>query len=106
MCGKIFDLVNDSPSIDASPTHASASPPLLECCICMDRRAEVSLSCTHYFCLPCIAQWKDMSGTCPVCLDVLPADEDDSWVLTERPDVDEVSDRICSDLMALSRSGS
>lgn len=91
-------------SPDASPTHATAPQRPLECCICMDRRAEVSLPCTHYYCLPCIEQWKDMSGTCPVCQDVLPADQDDSWVLTERPDAGEVSERICSDLMTLSRS--
>lgn len=28
-----------------------------ECCICMENRPEVSLPCTHQYCLPCIEQW-------------------------------------------------
>lgn len=43
-----------------------------------------------------------MNQTCPVCLAKL-SKEDDSWVLADLPAVDEVSDRICSDLMTLSQ---
>ena len=28
-----------------------------ECCICMENKPEVSLPCTHSYCLACIEQW-------------------------------------------------
>lgn len=28
-----------------------------ECCICLERKPEVILPCTHSYCLPCIEQW-------------------------------------------------
>lgn len=28
-----------------------------ECCICMERKPEVSLPCAHSYCLACIEQW-------------------------------------------------
>ena len=28
-----------------------------DCCICMERKPEVSLPCTHSYCLACIEQW-------------------------------------------------
>lgn len=30
---------------------------LTECCICLERKPEVSLPCAHSYCLPCIEQW-------------------------------------------------
>lgn len=30
---------------------------ITECCICLERKPEVSLPCTHSYCLPCIEQW-------------------------------------------------
>lgn len=79
-----------------------------ECAICMERKADVVLSCTHAFCSACITAWcatippsvprvpdldwanlagaacccssnrKQKSHTCPMCRAV--ADQDD-WVL-------------------------
>lgn len=28
-----------------------------ECCICLERQPEVSLPCTHSYCVPCIEEW-------------------------------------------------
>lgn len=30
---------------------------ITECCICLERKPQVSLPCTHSYCLPCIEQW-------------------------------------------------
>ena len=41
------------------------------CPICRDSfvvgGSVTRLPCDHYFCAPCVAQWLDMSRTCPVC---------------------------------------
>lgn len=41
--------------------------------------------------------------TCPICQEVL-SSTDDSWVLSEMPDVQEINDKICTELMALSKN--
>lgn len=28
-----------------------------ECCICLERKPEVLLPCTHSYCTPCIEEW-------------------------------------------------
>ncbi|KAL6051196.1 putative aminoacyltransferase, E1 ubiquitin-activating enzyme [Balamuthia mandrillaris] len=53
-----------------------------ECVICMERRAEVALSCTHAFCSACIEEWKRRSTTCPMCRENISQQTDDMWVLT------------------------
>jgi hypothetical protein len=51
-----------------------------ECAICMERKADVALSCSHAFCNACISAWKQRSQTCPMCRAAAGAHEDD-WVL-------------------------
>lgn len=46
---------------------------------------------------------KELHNTCPLCQQIM-APDDDSWVLTEHPDVNEVNDKICSELMGLADS--
>ncbi|KAL6064612.1 RING-H2 finger protein ATL63 [Balamuthia mandrillaris] len=53
-----------------------------ECVICMERRAEVALSCAHAFCGACIEEWKRRSTTCPMCRENISQQTDDMWVLT------------------------
>jgi hypothetical protein len=36
-----------------------------ECCICLERKPDVILPCTHSYCLPCIEQWNVDHKTCP-----------------------------------------
>lgn len=42
--------------------------------------------------------------TCPICQEELKS-TDDSWVLSELPDVQEINEKICTELMALSKTG-
>uniref|UniRef100_A0A182RL75 RING finger protein 141 n=1 Tax=Anopheles funestus TaxID=62324 RepID=A0A182RL75_ANOFN len=72
-----------------------------ECCICLERKPEVSLPCAHSYCVPCIEQWNIHQKTCPIC-DELLASTDDTWVLSEMPEADEVSEEICATLLKLS----
>ncbi|XP_053663520.1 RING finger protein 141-like [Anopheles marshallii] len=72
-----------------------------ECCICLERKPEVSLPCAHSYCMPCIEQWNIHQKTCPICDEVL-ASTDDTWVLSEMPEADEVSEEICATLLKLS----
>lgn len=81
---------------------AENSPePTAECCICLDRKPEVILPCTHMYCSPCIEQWNMSKKTCPICQEVL-TDTNDSWVISELPEAHEVNEEICSELMKLS----
>uniref|UniRef100_A0A2M4AQG7 RING finger protein 141 n=1 Tax=Anopheles triannulatus TaxID=58253 RepID=A0A2M4AQG7_9DIPT len=72
-----------------------------ECCICLERKPEVSLPCAHSYCMPCIEQWNIHQKTCPICDEELTT-TDDTWVLSEMPEADEVSEEICATLMKLS----
>lgn len=89
--------------VDATATSSreegSTDPPSDECIICMDRKSDVLLSCTHAFCCPCIEQWKVQHSSCPVCQEQI----DDDWVLSETPNADEINEQICTELIKLSK---
>ncbi|KXJ74276.1 hypothetical protein RP20_CCG014041 [Aedes albopictus] len=72
-----------------------------ECCICLERKPEVSLPCAHSYCTPCIEQWNIHQKKCPICDEEL-ASTDDTWVLSEMPEAEEISEEICVTLMKLS----
>jgi hypothetical protein len=58
----------------------------------MERRAEVTLSCTHAYCSACIGTWSSAHSACPLCRrDMGPVD--DAWVLQEAPSPREVRAR-------------
>lgn len=77
---------------------------LEECCICMDRQADVLLECAHAYCQPCIQRWLDggagglrlaatlsgaaaaatCGGTCPVCRTLV--NSTDGWVIAAPPE--------------------
>lgn len=80
-----------------------ASPPgerLNECCICLERTPDVMLPCAHSYCLPCIEQWNVNNKTCPICRETLDS-TDDTWVISEAPESQEISQAICNSLMDL-----
>lgn len=93
------------PSNLNSPTTSVCSTPdepWNECSICMDRKMDVLLPCTHSFCTPCIEQWNENNKTCPICCEEL-KDTDESWVMTDKPGIDEISDNICKEFMSLGK---
>ncbi len=81
--------------------EADADPNSLdECCICLERKPDVILPCTHSYCLPCIEQWNVDHKTCPVCRETL-SSTDDGWVISEGPDSLDVATEIQKSLMDL-----
>ncbi|PAA52265.1 hypothetical protein BOX15_Mlig003479g1 [Macrostomum lignano] len=90
-------------SADADALKPSAkAADIEECCICMDRQADVLLQCAHAYCQSCIQHWIDVGpprretignlpiagrqsdATCPICRSLVSAD---SWVIASAPDI-------------------
>ena len=71
-----------------------------ECCICLERKPDVILPCTHSYCLPCIEQWNVDHKTCPVCRETLDS-TDDGWVISEGPDSLDIATDIQKTLISL-----
>ena len=71
-----------------------------ECCICLERKPDVILPCTHSYCLTCIEQWNVDHKTCPVCRETLDS-TDDGWVISEGPDALDITTDIQKNLMSL-----
>lgn len=88
-----------SPSIILEGINVESCNPM-ECCICMERDSEVTLPCTHSYCLVCIEQWNVSNKTCPICREKL-ENTDDSWVMSEIPDSEIVSAELLQTLMGM-----
>ena len=91
--------VNDSKTFLDSLAEPDPNS-LEECIICLERKPDVILPCTHSYCLPCIEQWNVDHKTCPVCRENL-ATTDDGWVISEGPDSLEIATEIQKSLMDL-----
>ncbi|XP_059149806.1 RING finger protein 141-like [Physella acuta] len=75
------------PSEEHDKKCLSDEDPGNECCVCMDRKACVMLSCCHEFCEICIDSWTrdERHSNCPLCR-TLVSGSDDTWVLTDKTD--------------------
>ncbi|XP_065158553.1 RING finger protein 141-like [Atheta coriaria] len=71
-----------------------------ECCICLERKPDISLPCAHTYCVQCIEEWNEDHDTCPICREHLDG-KDDAWVLSEVPKAEEISEDIKSLLLEL-----
>ncbi|XP_044748853.1 RING finger protein 141-like isoform X1 [Coccinella septempunctata] len=82
-------------------SHADNDPVMSsECTICLERKVELTLPCAHSFCSQCIEEWSSEHHTCPICRDKLESTSD-SWVLSEKPEADEISQELRSNLIRL-----
>lgn len=95
-----FEVVDTKALLDGL---SDADPNSLdECCICLERKPDVILPCTHSYCMPCIDQWNIEHKTCPVCRETLDT-TDDGWVISEGPDSIDVTIEIQKSLMDLAQ---
>jgi hypothetical protein len=74
------------------------------CCICMEDKTNVILACTHNFCETCIKEWNITSQTCPICRKK--SNDDDCFILTDRPDYYNIQDDISKSLFQLTETPS
>jgi len=102
-CFPIATSMNSSLLFDkVAELDSAASTNEEDCCICMERKPEVSLPCTHSYCLTCIERWNVNHKTCPTCRERL-ENTDQTWVLEDRPNDDDVSSEIRKSLFSLTR---
>jgi len=87
----------------ATGCYSGTAEKLNECCICLERKPDVMLPCAHSYCMPCIEQWNVNNKTCPICRETLDS-TDDTWVISEVPGSQEISEEIFSSLMDLAKS--
>ncbi|CAN7939653.1 unnamed protein product, partial [Ixodes hexagonus] len=74
---------------------------LEECCVCMERKPEVTLPCTHSYCLFCIEQWNVSNTTCPLCREEFDT-TNETWVISEAPESSEVLSEMQKALVEIS----
>lgn len=92
-------------SIVPSTSESEPVESSTECCICLERKMELLLPCAHSYCKQCIEEWYEDHHTCPICREKLNS-ADDTWVLSEVPKAEEISEEIRSTLMDLAEDRS
>lgn len=74
------------------------------CCICMESKPNLILSCTHNYCEKCIKEWQVTSNTCPICR--CAAGENDGFILADKPDYYHLQDEMSKSLFQITNSSS
>lgn len=69
------------------------------CCICMESKANLILSCTHNYCENCIKEWCVTNNTCPICRAI--SGENDGFILADKPDYYNIQDEISKSLFQI-----
>jgi len=92
-----------SPKNSLSTTKLSLKlPDGEECCICMDRKPNLILPCTHQYCEECFQQWSSQSSssqTCPLCR--IESTSDCGFLLAEKPKYDRVKKQLTESILKL-----
>ena len=73
------------------------------CCICMESRSNLILSCTHNFCEKCIKEWQISNKSCPICRCF--AGENDGFILADKPDYYNLQDEMSKSLFEITENG-
>lgn len=71
-----------------------------DCIICLDRKPEVILPCSHQYCLVCLTQWHQSKKTCPICDQSLTSTQE-TWTQLDFPDADEINEEIVNQLQKI-----
>lgn len=69
------------------------------CCICMETRTNLILSCTHNFCEKCIKEWQITRKSCPICRCY--AGDNDGFILADIPDYYNLQDEMSKSLFQI-----
>lgn len=69
------------------------------CCICMESKTNLILSCTHNFCEKCIKEWQITQKSCPICRCY--AGDNDGFVLADCPDYYNLQDEMSKSLFQI-----
>jgi len=88
---QMFNASPKKPSLKEIPTQTLTSggddsEEETECIICMEKRAEVVLPCTHKFCQKCLDSWSEKSETCPMCRCLTTDHSDQFWIVDDTND--------------------
>lgn len=89
-----FDVNQDlTISLILSSVDAVKAEPVEECCICMERKSDVSLACAHSYCKECIHQWCGEHDSCPICRNKVSSHEE-FWEMSEIPTESEMANYV------------
>ncbi|RNA18028.1 RING finger protein 141-like [Brachionus plicatilis] len=69
------------------------------CCICMEEKTNLVLSCSHNYCEKCIEEWKITSKTCPICRCIMK--DNDSFIIAEKPNFFHIQEEIFNSLFQI-----
>lgn len=69
------------------------------CCICMERKSNLILNCTHNYCEECIHEWQVTSTTCPICR--CKSGEHDAFILADKPHYMDIQDEMSKSLFQI-----
>ena len=69
------------------------------CCICMERKPDSILPCTHSYCESCIKEWQVTNTTCPICRHE--SGINDAFILADKPDYYHLQDEMSKSLFQI-----
>ncbi|KAH9500559.1 hypothetical protein Btru_072272 [Bulinus truncatus] len=97
-----LDEMTTSTIFSSDKKSLDIEEPVNECCVCMDRRACVALSCCHEFCEICIDNWTrdERHSNCPMCRTQV-SGSDDAWVMPRMSDTNDYDTDLKEHLVSL-----
>lgn len=72
------------------------------CCICMESKTNLILSCAHNFCEKCIREWQITHKSCPICRCF--SGENDGFILADCPDYYNLQDEMSKSLFQITEN--